>query len=382
VNKTQATALLKAAGDGDVAKIRTLLADGAPIEATDYHLLTPVMVAAKAGHLDAVRTLAAAGANLHAVGLDQTDLLECAAEGGHAEVIRFLLDQGLPVEGHWQPRSAAERREGHFTPLLSAAVDGHAAAVRVLLAAGADPKARFDGQTALQFARDGVKFPVDPTDVEGKRRYQEIIALLTGSAGAGEPLADPATGEVGRFAENARRPAYRQFRKQLEEKCGRARSWKPVQDHGLPAAGAVGFTLAECDQRTLDGLQAAAREAGCYLVVAEPWSPGDDAALVLFPTADKFAVIAAVGSEGANYSLQTPDVIAWLREVEADNPFHLTFCRHDMVGGTFVGAVKGVKGLAGRMAKFCPVCLGEGTETSAELALELKRGRSFLLWWD
>ncbi|MFO0969812.1 MAG: ankyrin repeat domain-containing protein [Gemmataceae bacterium] len=130
--------LFKAARAGDAAKIRELLAAGAPLEATDLNGLTPVMAAAQAGQGEAFHTLVEAGANLNALGLDQTDLLECAAEGGNAEIVRFLLERGLPVEGHWQPRSLVARRQGHITPLMSAAINGHVEAVHVLLAAGAN----------------------------------------------------------------------------------------------------------------------------------------------------------------------------------------------------------------------------------------------------
>jgi Domain of unknown function (DUF4253) len=53
-----------------------------------------------------------------------------------------------------------------------------------------------------------------------------------------------------------------------------------------------------------------------------------------------------------------------------------------LVGGTFVGPVKGVNKLAERMFEFCPSCLDEGYDDAAELTAALKKRRSFLLRWD
>ncbi|MCI0685473.1 MAG: DUF4253 domain-containing protein [Gemmataceae bacterium] len=212
---------------------------------------------------------------------------------------------------------------------------------------------------------------------------REIAALLGDVPAASDRSADAELREINQFAKNARRPEYVRFRKRLVERCGPARRWAPLPDHGLPAAEVVAFKLAGCKrQRTLENLQEEARKAGCHLILADPWAPGEDAALVLFPTDDKLAVVAAVGTEGANYRVQTAQVIAWLEKLDAENPFHLVFCDHESVGGTFVSAVKGVRKLAERMVEFCPSCLDEGPDDTGELALVLKKRRSFLMRWD
>jgi Domain of unknown function (DUF4253)/Ankyrin repeats (3 copies)/Ankyrin repeat len=376
----QADALLKAAQSGRVAKLRELLAAGAPVEATDVNRMTPVMLAAQGGHAEAFRVLVEAGANLHALAFRQVDVLEMAARGGNVEIIRFLLERGLPVNGHWQPRAEALRKMGHDTPLIQAATHGHVEAVRVLLEAGADRNAKYEGQTALQQVQELLR---DPAGADQNEQYRAIAQLLGEVPADGDRSADAERREVERFAENARRPAYGPLRQRLVERCGAARPWQPLPDHGLPAAEVVAFTLARCQrQKALEDLQAEARTAGCHLVLAEPWAPGEDAALVLFPTDNKLAVVAAVGTEGVNYGVQTPDVIAWLGSLDAENPFHLVFCNHELVGGAFLGPVKGAKKLAGRMVEFCPSCLDEGPDDAEELALVLKKRRSFLLRWD
>src|SRR5438105_11636977 len=153
MDKPKANQLFKAAKAGDTEKLRELLSAGVPVDARDPDGRTALMCAAAADHFDAFMVLAEAAADLHAVALAQVDVLECAAEGGNVEIVRFLIEKGLPLEGHWQPRSQVARREGHITPLMSAAVNGHAEVVRLLLQAGADRSAKFAGQTALQLAK-------------------------------------------------------------------------------------------------------------------------------------------------------------------------------------------------------------------------------------
>lgn len=380
MEKAKADALFRAAQSGTVAKLRELLAAGAPVEAVDVNRMTPVMLAAQGGHAEAFRLLVEAGADLHALAFRQVDVLEMAARGGNVEIIRFLLGRGLPVNGHWQPRAEALRKVGHDTPLIQAAVHGNVEAVRVLLEAGADREATYEGKTALQQVQ---KLLRDPVYADQQQPFREIAALLGGVPAASSSPADTVLRAVEQFAANARRPAYEGLRQLLVERCGPARPWKPLPDHGLPAAEVIGFTLARCQRpKTLEDLQEEARKAGCQLVLAEPWSPGEDAALVLFPTDNKLAVVAAVGTEGANHGVQTSDVIDWLERLDGENPFRLVCCNHELVAGAFLGPVKGARKLAERVVEVCPTCLDEGIDGPEELALVLKKRRSFLLRWD
>ncbi|MCI0685472.1 MAG: ankyrin repeat domain-containing protein [Gemmataceae bacterium] len=168
VGNRKADALLKAAQSGAVAKLRELLAAGAPVEATDVNRMTPVMLAAQGGHLEAFRLLVEAGADLHATAFRQLDLLEVAAGSGNVEIVRFLLERGLPVNGHWQPVNEAVRKIGHDTPLIQAAAEGHVELVRILLEAGADQNAKYRGKTALEQVREILR---DPDAADQKQQY-------------------------------------------------------------------------------------------------------------------------------------------------------------------------------------------------------------------
>jgi hypothetical protein len=383
MNSPQPKHLFKAVQAGDVAGIRELLAAGVSVEATDMNRRTPVMLSAVAGQPEAFRVLVEAGANLHALALDQEDLLECAAEGGNEEIVRFLLAKGLPVDGHWQPRSPFARNQGHLTPLMTAAINGHVEAVRLLLGAGADRNAKFDGETALHRVQETIRFPIIPSQTEKKKQYLEIAALLAEPSDDHEIIRKAAAQEVIKFAENARQPAYERLHEMLTECCGEGRHWQPLPNHGVAAAAVVGFTLRQCDkQRTLDKLQKQGQDAGFHLVLAEPWMPGEIAELVLFPTRDKLAVVTAIGTEGANYGVQTADIIAWLAELDQENPFELRYCAHDLVGGVFRGPVKSAKKWAERIAEVCPSVLEEDVETPAVLARFLSKSKAFVLRWD
>lgn len=378
----QVNALFKAIKAGDVAKTRELLTAGVSIESPDPNKLTPVMLAAQAGQRAVFDLLVERGAHLDGRGFGDTDVLECAAEGGHVEIIQFLLAQGHPVEGRWKARSKVDEREGHMTPLYLAALNAHVDAVRVLLAAGAKRDVKYDGTLLLKTIEQEIKFPNFEEDVARVPRWKEIVAMMKGSPAQSQKPERSVEDDVKAFAANALRPEYKKLHKALTERCGPAQKWKPVPDHGIAAKDVVRFTLAGCKkQKDLDAIQTEARNAGCHLVLNDLWLPGEDAKLVLFPTDNKFAVVAAVGTEGANHGVQTSHVLDWLKELDAGNPFHLTYCGHDFVGGTFIKSVKKADELAESMAEFCPDCLDEEIDSAEILAMVLKKQKSFFLRW-
>src|SRR5262249_18925774 len=160
-----------------------------------------------------------------------------AAEGGNVALVRFLIDKGLPLEGHWAPRSPVLRREGHITALMSAAINGHADVVRLLLGAGADRNAKFSGQTALQMTKDQADLARIGGAVATEQKCRAAMAVLAEkSATAARPAQAPDDSRaVAAFAANAQKPAYQQIRELLTERCGQGRSWQPLPDHGIAA---------------------------------------------------------------------------------------------------------------------------------------------------
>ena len=125
------TALHWAADRGDSGLAALLLKSGAnPGAQTRIGRYTPLHVAAKGGHDVVVRMLVDAKANVGATTTTGAVPLHFAAASGSSETVTILLDSGADV-------NVREPQWGQ-TPLMFAAASGRTAAVRVLLARGAD----------------------------------------------------------------------------------------------------------------------------------------------------------------------------------------------------------------------------------------------------
>jgi len=101
----------------------------------------------------------------------------------------------------------------------------------------------------------------------------------------------------------------------------------------------------------------------------------------LLPTTDKYAVMAAMETNGDNYEISPTGVIAWMKELEAEQPFILTGIGFDYLEGRFTDPVKDPGGLARRMYEFCPDIVDQGVGSVEKLAAELQKG-SLYFWWD
>ena len=101
----------------------------------------------------------------------------------------------------------------------------------------------------------------------------------------------------------------------------------------------------------------------------------------LLPMRDKYAVMAAIRTNGDNYRIGTAGVIAWMQELEQEQPFVLTGIGFDFLEGRFTSPVKNPLALARRMYEFCPDIVDQGTENVPRLARELEKGRLYF-WWD
>jgi ankyrin repeat protein len=140
-----ASAIARAARDGDFAKVQALITSGAAVNEAEADGSTALLWAAYQSDPDMVTALIAAGADPNSANrFGVTPLLQ-AARTGDTPVIRALLDGGAKLE------SALLSGE---TPLMAAARAGSVNAVSLLLENGSDPNATesYQGQTALMWA--------------------------------------------------------------------------------------------------------------------------------------------------------------------------------------------------------------------------------------
>jgi ankyrin repeat protein len=140
------TRLVDAARRHDAATVRTLIGEGAEVNAADGDGSTALHWAASNGDLEMTRALLKAGASVKAATrIGSITPLFMAAGNGSAAVIEALLDAGA---------RATEANTNGTTVLMMAAASGSAPAVALLVERGADPNATdaANGQTALMFA--------------------------------------------------------------------------------------------------------------------------------------------------------------------------------------------------------------------------------------
>jgi len=121
--------LIAAAGRGDVATIRRLLAAGAPVDARDGAGRTALLSATQADEVEAARVLVEAGADVNAKdNIEDSPFLYAGAEG-RVEILKLTLAHGADLR--------STNRYGGVA-LIPACHHGHPEAVRVLLATDID----------------------------------------------------------------------------------------------------------------------------------------------------------------------------------------------------------------------------------------------------
>ncbi|MFP5379596.1 MAG: ankyrin repeat domain-containing protein, partial [Vicinamibacteria bacterium] len=127
------SALHWAAERGDGPLVEMLVYAGAnPAAVTRIGDYTPLHLAARAGQATAVAALVKAGAAVNAkTTTSGVTALHLAAASGSAEAVRLLIEKGADV-------NAGEAQWGQ-TPLIFAAAQNRTGAIKALLAAGADP---------------------------------------------------------------------------------------------------------------------------------------------------------------------------------------------------------------------------------------------------
>lgn len=149
---TNGLALLHACGLGSLAIVDRLLAAGADPDAGNT-VATPLLNALKSRHEAVARRLLAAGANpSHTPQFVPCTPVFQAVASNLPELLEALLAAGGDTSRTF-PHATVEEAPVETPPVVLAARLGHAACLRALLAAGADPEARDGkGRTAFEVA--------------------------------------------------------------------------------------------------------------------------------------------------------------------------------------------------------------------------------------
>jgi len=153
--------LLEASSKGDAARVRELLAEGAPIETRDGQGNTPLLRATQGNHALAAGALIEAGANVNAQNGMQDSAYLLAGAQGYREILELTLTHGADLK-------STNRYGG--TALIPACERGHVEVVQRLLQAGVDP----DHVNRLGWT--GLLEAIILSD--GGPRHQAIVALL------------------------------------------------------------------------------------------------------------------------------------------------------------------------------------------------------------
>jgi hypothetical protein len=111
--------------------------------------------------------------------------------------------------------------------------------------------------------------------------------------------------------------------------------------------------------------------------------------LALAPSDDKFEVIRIAQTDAANYGHDNDDLIAWLRELDAADPFTLLGAGFDFVEGSFDAPVRDPDAVGKKVYTFCPDFWEQGIGLEAEgeepepgIAAYFRAERAFFFWWD
>lgn len=137
--------LHRAVMQNDIATVKTLLAQGADVNAKDKYGFTALMSAVAGEYIDIVEILLAQGADVNARHKkDGSTALIGAVSLMHTDVVEILLAQGADVNA---------KNRGGVTALMYAALKGHPEIVKILLSEGADVNMKNnEGTTALMTA--------------------------------------------------------------------------------------------------------------------------------------------------------------------------------------------------------------------------------------
>jgi cytochrome c len=167
--------------EGDIAKVKQLIASGENVNQNQRSLGTPLHQASLWGNSELAELLIAHGANVNADNKIFGTPLYMAARKGNSAVAAVLIAHSADVGARWTDGT---------TPLHAAAEGGHAGVVDLLIAHGADVNAR-SSDTAVKKGFPGhAGYPA--LHSAAIKDHHDIVDLLR-AYGARGPTVEPVT---------------------------------------------------------------------------------------------------------------------------------------------------------------------------------------------
>ena len=154
----------------------------------------------------------------------------------------------------------------------------------------------------------------------------------------------------------------------------------PVQ---VPAAGFcfdAGRVRAEYIMRSL---REKFGKKGYLFFLTSCGAPDPPATVAAIRGTDQYDILRFVGTKDVNGGRTSDDIIAVLREWEARHPFRITGAGPDWVEGRFRKNPEDMLAFARDVIRLAPDSYGQADYDDEEaFAADLRRARSFHLWWD
>ena len=95
-----------------------------------------------------------------------------------------------------------------------------------------------------------------------------------------------------------------------------------------------------------------------------------------------YFIIKLAETNGANYDIETADVIAKLKQWDSTFGLRLVAIGSDFCEGLIENKNIDYKKLAADVYEFCPDVVDQGTETVELMEKEIREKGSIFLWWD
>ena len=333
----------------------------------------PLMRGVGSGRL--TKMMLDAGAEVEARGKGEGPVLAIAAAEGDKESVAHLLAAGAKVDARCKLTRPPRNEVKKCTALFGAALFGDVEIVRMLLDAGADPRAvNEEGETPLDWARL----------CRNKGQRKKVVAMLEGEGAAeGNPV-DPVVPQDLDFRKRCKTAEYREALARLEKLAGAKASPLQFENAESAARGGYGVSMPKEEATTLVAKERRwFAKQGCTLFYSDHVLRTGGHCVALLPTTDLAEVFTAVETTGANSGVYTEDIVKWFRELEKEQPFELHGTGMDFIDGRLTKPPKDARKLAKRMVEFCPDLVGDSDAKAVKrLTGELTTSGRVSFWWD